>query len=72
MAYVLKGYPRLSELFIASEIWRLEQLGLDLQLYVCRPPDEDTRHPIVDRIKAEPTWLPATTSLSATTAPRWL
>ncbi len=72
VAYVLKGYPRLSELFIASEIWRLEQLGLDLQLYVCRPPDEDTRHPIVDRIKAEPTWLPATTSLSATTAPRWL
>lgn len=72
VAYVLKGYPRLSELFIASEIWRLEQLGLDLQLYVCRPPDEDTRHPIVDRIKAEPTWLPVTTSLSGTTAPRWL
>ncbi len=72
VAYVLKGYPRLSELFIASEIWRLEQLGIDLQLYVCRPPDEDTRHPIVDRIRAEPTWLPATTSLSATTAPRWL
>ena len=72
VAYVLKGYPRLSELFIASEIWRLEQLGLDLQLYVCRPPDEDTHHPIVDRIKAEPTWLPTTTSLSSTTVPRWL
>ena len=27
VAYVLKGYPRLSEIFIASEIYRLEQAG---------------------------------------------
>ena len=40
VAYVLKGYPRLSELFIASEIHRLEQAGLELRLYVLRPPDE--------------------------------
>ena len=33
VAYVLKGYPRVSELFIASEIHRLEQLGVDLDLY---------------------------------------
>ena len=28
VAYVLKGWPRISELFIASEIYRLEQAGL--------------------------------------------
>ena len=27
VAYVLKGYPRISELFIASEIYRLEAAG---------------------------------------------
>jgi len=27
VAYVLKGYPRLSEVFITSEIYRLERRG---------------------------------------------
>ena len=39
VAYVLKGYPRRSELFIASEIWRLEQLG------VRAPPDRADARP---------------------------
>ncbi len=72
VAYVLKGYPRISELFIASEIWRLEQLDVPLQLYVCRPPDEEQHHPIVDRIVAPPVRLPATTSLSKTALWPWL
>ena len=45
VAYVLKGYPRLSELFIASEIQRLEQLGVPLRLFVLKPPDEDAPPP---------------------------
>ena len=72
VAYVLKGWPRISELFIASEIHRLEQRGLPLRLYVIRPPDEDERHPVVDRIAAQPVYLPPTTSLSATTLVPWL
>lgn len=72
VAYVLKGYPRISELFIASEIWRLEQLGVPLRIVVLKPADEDTRHPVVDRIRAVPTHLPETTSLSASGLPRWL
>ena len=38
VGYVLKGYPRRSELFIASEIWRLEQLGVPLRLFVLKAP----------------------------------
>jgi len=72
VAYVLKGFPRLSELFIASEIHRLEQVGLPLRLYVIKPPDEDVRHPLVDRIRAPRTYLPPTTSLTETTLARWL
>jgi glycosyltransferase involved in cell wall biosynthesis len=72
VAYVLKGFPRLSELFIASEIHRLEQLEVRLRLYVIKPPDEDVREPVVAAIRAPRSYLPPTSSLSQTTLPRWL
>ena len=33
VAFIVKGYPRLSETFIAQEIYNLEQRGLDIQIY---------------------------------------
>ncbi|HYY99392.1 MAG TPA: hypothetical protein VE642_12400, partial [Pyrinomonadaceae bacterium] len=72
VAYVLKGYPRMSELFIASEIYRLERLGVRLRLHVIKPADEARRHGIVARIKSKPEYLPATTSLTKTPLRRWL
>ena len=72
MAYVLKGYPRLSEMFVASEIYRLEQLGIRLELFVLKPADEAQHHAIVERIRAKPDYLPAAGSLSATSVHRWL
>jgi len=59
-------------MFIASEIYRLEQIGLGLKLYVLTPPDESLRHEVVDRIQTEFDYLPATTSLSTTRLPQWL
>lgn len=72
VAYVLKGYPRMSELFIASEIYRLERLGVPLRLYVIKPADEARQHGIVARIKSKPEYLPATASLTKTPLRRWL
>ncbi|HEX7332973.1 MAG TPA: ABC transporter transmembrane domain-containing protein [Pyrinomonadaceae bacterium] len=72
VAYVLKGFPRLSEMFIASEIYRLEQTGQRLKLYVLMPPDESVHHDVVDRIQTRPNYLPATTSLSTTRLLPWL
>jgi glycosyltransferase involved in cell wall biosynthesis len=72
VAYVLKGYPRRSELFITSEIWRLERLGTPIHLIVLTPPDEAEHHAVVDAVRAVPWYLPAMTSLSATTAAAWL
>ncbi|HYY56084.1 MAG TPA: glycosyltransferase family 4 protein [Pyrinomonadaceae bacterium] len=72
VAYILKGFPRLSEMFIASEIYRLEQLGVRLRLYVIKPADEARHHGIVERIGAKPDYLPPTASLSATSLSRWL
>jgi glycosyltransferase involved in cell wall biosynthesis len=62
----------MSELFIASEIYRLEQLGVPLRLHVIKPADEVQRHGIVARIKSKPEYLPATTSLTKTPLRRWL
>jgi glycosyltransferase involved in cell wall biosynthesis len=72
VAYVLKGFPRLSETFIASEIYRMEQEGLRLRLIVIKPADEDVHQEIVDRIKAKPCYIPPTGSLSGISLPRWV
>jgi glycosyltransferase involved in cell wall biosynthesis len=72
VAYVVKGWPRRSELFVASEVWRLEQLGLRIRLHVLRPADEDERHPVVDRVAATPAYVPATTSLTDQPLLAWL
>src|SRR5262245_4383263 len=72
IAYVLKGYPRLSELFIASEIRRLERLGLRLRLYVIKQSDEAVRHTIVSEIDAKPEYLPPAGSVSSMPLWRWL
>jgi glycosyltransferase involved in cell wall biosynthesis len=72
VAYVLKGYPRLSEVFITSEIYRLERLGVPLRLYVLKAADEEVEHDLVRRVKVQPEYLHQTTSLSDTGLLRWL
>jgi glycosyltransferase involved in cell wall biosynthesis len=75
VAYVVKGFPRLSETFIASEIYRVERAGIPIRLYVLKPVEEHERgapHAVVGRIEARPTYLPATTSLSGVSRLRWL
>jgi glycosyltransferase involved in cell wall biosynthesis len=72
VAYVLKGYPRLSEVFITSEIYRLERLGVPLRLYVLKAADEEVQHDVVRRLRVRPDYLQQTTSLSATRLLPWL
>jgi glycosyltransferase involved in cell wall biosynthesis len=72
VGYVLTGYPRRSELFIASEIHRLEELGVPLRLYVLTPPEETEHHPVVDRIRARPVHLPGTEPMRGQPLLRWL
>ena len=55
---VLKGYPRLSETFIAQELRGLELAGLDLTLVSMRHPTDKKRHPVHDEIKARVAYLP--------------
>jgi glycosyltransferase involved in cell wall biosynthesis len=58
IAVVLKGYPRLSETFIAQELLGLERSGLPLALISMRRPTENKRHPVHDEIKAPVNYLP--------------
>ncbi|MGO4354685.1 glycosyltransferase [Rhizobium sp. RAF36] len=55
---VLKGYPRLSETFIAQELLGLERAGFDLTLISMRRPTDKKRHPVHDEIKARVVYLP--------------
>jgi len=58
VAFVLKGYPRLSETFIAQEIRFLEQRGLDIQIVSLRHPTDRARHPVHGQIRAPVLYLP--------------
>ena len=54
----MKGYPRLSETFIAQEILGLERLGVSITLFSLRHPTDKTTHPIHDEISAPVIYLP--------------
>ena len=58
VAYVLKGYPRLSETFIAQEIAALERRGLEIAIVSLRRPTDARRHPVHDEIRAPVLYLP--------------
>jgi glycosyltransferase involved in cell wall biosynthesis len=58
VAFVLKGYPRLSETFIAQEIAALEELGLDIGIVSLRHPTDRARHPVHNQVRAPVLYLP--------------
>lgn len=58
IAVVLKGYPRLSETFIAQELLGLEQRGCALDIHSLREPYDPATHPIHDEIAAPLNYLP--------------
>ena len=49
---VLKGYPRLSETFIAQELLGLERAGLRLLIVSMRHPTDHASHPVHEEIRA--------------------
>jgi glycosyltransferase involved in cell wall biosynthesis len=58
VAFVLKGYPRLSETFIAQEIAALERRGLEILIVSLRHPTDARRHAVHDEIRAALLYLP--------------
>ncbi|MFL5230545.1 MAG: glycosyltransferase [Microvirga sp.] len=58
IAVVVKGYPRLSETFIAQELLALEERGIPLEIWSLRHPTEKHIHPMHARIRARARYLP--------------
>lgn len=58
IAIVLKGYPRLSETFIAQEILGLQERGLNLEIWSLRQPTDRVLHPMHRAIRAPRHYLP--------------
>lgn len=58
VAIVLKGYPRLSETFIAQELLELQRRGLDFTIVSLRHPTDRATHPVHDEITAPVCYLP--------------
>lgn len=58
LAIVVKGYPRLSETFIAQEILGIQQAGIPYRIVSLRHPTDKKRHPINDRITGDVDYLP--------------
>ncbi len=58
LAVLVKGWPRLSETFIAQELVALEAAGHRFDIWSLRFPTDKKRHPLHDRLKAKVRYLP--------------
>ncbi|MEM7506592.1 MAG: glycosyltransferase family 4 protein [Pseudomonadota bacterium] len=58
LAVVLKGYPRLSETFIAQELLALQERGQRFEIWSLRAPYDPKTHPIHHKIDAPVHYLP--------------
>ena len=72
VAYVMNGFPRLSETFITHEIYQLEQLGMRLRLFSVKREHESQVQPVVAAVRSPIVYLPSASSLSRTSLPLWL
>ena len=58
LAVLVKGWPRLSETFIAQELVALEEAGLRFEIWSLRHPTDVKRHPLHHRLRARVRYLP--------------
>lgn len=58
LAVVVKGWPRLSETFIAQELAALEDNGHRFDIWSLRFPTDKKTHPLHERIQAKVRYLP--------------
>ncbi|MFK7764989.1 MAG: glycosyltransferase [Roseobacter sp.] len=58
LAVVVKGWPRLSETFIAQELVALEARGIDFDIWSLRHPTDIKRHPLHEKLQAPVHYLP--------------
>ncbi|EEE38032.1 glycosyl transferase, group 1 [Rhodobacteraceae bacterium KLH11] len=58
LAVLVKGWPRLSETFIAQELVALQEAGHSFDIWSLRHPTDTKRHPLHDRFTGQVHYLP--------------
>ena len=58
LAVAVKGWPRLSETFIAQELVALERAGIAFDIWSLRHPTDTKTHPLHDQLRAQVRYLP--------------
>ncbi len=58
LAVLVKGWPRLSETFIAQELVALQEAGHSFDIWSLRHPTDTKRHPLHDRFEGQVHYLP--------------
>ncbi|SDW76074.1 Glycosyltransferase involved in cell wall bisynthesis [Ruegeria halocynthiae] len=58
LAVLVKGWPRLSETFIAQELVALQEAGHRFDIWSLRHPTDSKRHPLHDRFDGQVRYLP--------------
>ncbi len=58
LAVLVKGWPRLSETFIAQELVALQEAGHSFDIWSLRHPTDTKRHPLHDRFEGRVHYLP--------------
>lgn len=58
LAVLVKGWPRLSETFIAQELVALEAAGHTFEIWSLRHPTDVKRHPLHEQLQASVKYLP--------------
>src|SRR5688500_11977520 len=71
VAYVMKGYPRLSETFILNEIHLLEKMGVSLHVFAVKDADSLGLEGTFKQIRAQATYAPEDTSVMDATFRAW-
>lgn len=71
VAYILKGYPRTSETFIANEMLFLEEAGLRLRVFSLIRPNAHTPHGVFKKIHTPVSYAPEAGSLQGVGLLRW-
>jgi glycosyltransferase involved in cell wall biosynthesis len=61
----LKRYPRYSETFIVTEILAHEAVGLEIEIFSLRPPEDTHFQDVIARVRAPVRYLPAEEGLKA-------
>ena len=72
IAYIMKGFPRLSETFISNEILLLEQQGMKLHVFAIKSLSEGKIHSVVNQIRTPVTYLPEDDSTADVDIWKWI